>query len=117
MSIGIALNYFQIIELGLSFHCARTLRGKVKLLPSGPAWKSTTITIPGYKTKDPLVLFYRDPMECIEFVLKNPLFSGKIDYQPRQDFDSSGGQVYSEWISGDGAWDLQVRILFVSYYS
>jgi hypothetical protein len=48
-------------------------------------------------------------MECIEFLLKNPLFSGKIEYQPRQDFSPSGGRVYSEWIASDGAWDLQVR--------
>ena len=62
------------------------------------------------------MLFYQDPMECIEFILKNPLFSGKIDYQPRQDFDSSGGRVYGEWISSDGAWDLQVRTFLLSYY-
>ena len=117
MFAGVVLRVFQIVELGLSFHCARTLRGKTELLPGGPAWKSTTVTIPGYETKDPLVLFYRDPMECVEFILKNPLFSGKIDYQPRQDFDPSGGCMYSEWISSDGAWDLQVCTFLVSHYS
>ena len=55
-------------------------------------------------------------MECIEFLLKNPLFSGKVDYQPRQDFNPAGERVYSEWITGDGAWDLQVRTLLPSYY-
>ena len=65
--------------------------------------------MPGYETKDPLVFYYRDPMECIEFLLKNPLFSGKIEYQPRQDFDLSGSRVYGEWITSDGAWDIQVR--------
>jgi hypothetical protein len=49
-------------------------------------------------------------MECIEFLLKNPLFSGKIHYQPRKDFDATGNRIYSEWITSDGAWDLQVRI-------
>ena len=63
------------------------------------------------------MLFCQDPMECIEFILKNPLFSGKINYQPRQDFDPSGGRMYSEWISSDGAWDLQVRTFLVSHYS
>lgn len=64
--------------------------------------------MPGYATKDPLVLYYRDPMECIEFLMKNPLFSGKIEYQPRKDFTPSGSRVYSEWLTSDGAWDLQV---------
>jgi len=66
--------------------------------------------MPGYSTKNPLVLYYRDPTECIEFLLKNPLFSGSIQYQPRQDFDTSGGRVYGEWITSNGAWDLQVSV-------
>ena len=107
---------YQIAELGLSFHCARTLRGRVELLPSGPSWKSTIVTMPGYTTKDPLVLYYRDPIECIEFLMKNPLFSGRIHYQPRQDFDRSGNRVYSEWITSDGAWDLQVCSPLSSLY-
>ena len=106
---------YQIAELGLSFHCARTLRGKIELLPSGPSWKSTTVSMSGYSTKDPLVLYYRDPIECIEFLLKNPLFSGHIQYQPRQDFNTSGGRMYGEWITSDGAWDLQVCFL-TSYF-
>ena len=86
----------------------------VELLPSGPQWKSRIVTIPGYNTKDPLVLYYRDPVECIAFLLKNPLFSGHIKYQPRQDFNSSGSRVYSEWVTSDGAWGLQVRVFLFS---
>ncbi|KAF9643516.1 hypothetical protein BDM02DRAFT_3063785, partial [Thelephora ganbajun] len=71
-----------ISGLGLSFHCARTLQGKIELLPSRPSWKSTTVSMPRYSTKDPLMLYYQDPMECIEFLLRNPLFSGQIQYQP-----------------------------------
>ena len=114
--MGGVLTWVQITGLGLSFHCAQTLRGRIKLLPSGPAWNSTIVSIPGYKTKDPLVLYHRNPMECIEFLLKNPLFSGKIEYQPRQDFNPAGSRVYSEWITSDGAWDLQVRT-FLPHYS
>lgn len=69
------------------------------------------MSLPGYTTKDPLVLYYRDPIECVEFAMKNPLFSGQIEYQPRKVFNSSGERVYGDWITGDGAWDLQVRIL------
>lgn len=116
----IVLIVLQIARLGLSFHCARTLRGRIELLPSGPAWKSTIVSMPGYESKDPLVFYYRDSMECVEFLLKNPLFSEEIEYQPRQDFDpTTGRRVYSEWITSDGAWDLQVCIFpsHPSYHS
>ena len=52
--------------------------------------------MPGYATKDPLVLYYRNPLDCVEFLLKNPLYSGSIQYQPRQDFDASGNRLYSD---------------------
>ena len=96
---------YQIAELGLLFHCARTLQGKIELLASGPSWKLTAVSMPGYSIKDPLVLYYRDPIEYIKFLLKKPLFSGCIQYQPRQDFNTSGGCVYGEWITSNGAWD------------
>ena len=82
----------------------------MELLPSGPQWKSRIVTLPGYHTKDPVVLYYRDPIECIEFLLKNPLFSGQIEYQPWQDFDFSGGHIYGEWVTSDSAWEYQVHI-------
>ena len=109
------LTLCQITALGLSFHCVQTLRGKVELLLSGPEWKSTVVTMPGYTMKDPLVLYYQDPIKTIEFLLKNPLFSRRIQYAPRQDFDSSGNCVYSDWITSDGAWDLQVHDLISSH--
>ena len=104
----------QISGLGLSFHCARTLRGLIELLPSSPSWKSTIVTIPGYSTKTPLVLYYRDPLECVESILMNPLFSGKIDYCPRMEYDLNGKCCYNEWIASDGAWDSQVRYMSVT---
>ena len=72
--------------------------------------------MPGYATKDPLVLYYRDPVECIEFLMKNPLYSGRIQYTPRQDFDSSGDRIYNDWITGNGAWDMQVRDYVSAHY-
>ena len=36
------------------------------------------------------MLYYRDPLECIESILKNPLFSKHIQYIPRAEYDSNG---------------------------
>ena len=99
----------QISSLGLSFRCARTLRGQIELLPGGPPWKSTTVSLPGYSTKDPLTLFYRDPFESIESILKNPLFSNQIQYAPRVEYDEIGRRRYGEWVTSDGVWDAQVH--------
>ena len=38
----------------------------------------------------------------------NPLFSGKISYTPRMEYNSDGKHQYGEWITSDGAWDAQV---------
>ncbi|KAF9643859.1 hypothetical protein BDM02DRAFT_3132132 [Thelephora ganbajun] len=99
-----------ISGLGLSFHCARTLCGCIELLPSGPSWKSTVVSLPGYPTKNPLMLYYCDPLDCIQFILKNPLFSGQIQYVPRLEYNSNRKQRYNEWITSDGAWDMQARL-------
>ena len=74
------------------------------------------ITIPNYTTKTPLVLYYRDPLECVELILTNPLFAGKIHYCPRMEYDSNGKWRYNEWITSDGAWDSQVRYTSIQHF-
>lgn len=66
------------------------LHGRIELLPSGPSWKSVVVSLPGYATKDPLTLYYCDPLECVQFSLKNPLFVGQIQYTPRLEYDENG---------------------------
>lgn len=49
-------------------------------LPETPQWKMQTISLTGYETAKPIIIFYRDPLECIEALLKNPIFEGKWDF-------------------------------------
>ena len=44
----------------------------------------------------------------------NLLFSGKIDYCPRMEYNSNGKHCYNEWITSNGAWDSQVRYTLVT---
>lgn len=53
-------------------------------LPKAPAWKMQEISIDGYRTAKPIVLFYRDPLECIQALLRNPIFEGKWDFTSRR---------------------------------
>ena len=81
-------------------------------LPKAPEWKMQDVSIDGYRTTKPIVLFYRDPMECIQALLQNPIFEGRWDFTPRRIYDSPDRQnrLYSEWMTSDGAWTAQVGI-------
>lgn len=81
------------------------------MLLGGPQWKSkpwgTT-----YPTKNQIILYYRDPLECIQSIMHSPLVKDHINFQPMQIFHSAEKlmRVYTEWLSGDAAWNMQVSI-------
>ena len=64
-------------------------------------------------TKSPVRLFYRDSVECLEALFQHPLFHDKLDFVPRRVYRTAERmvRVYSEWMTGNVAWDIQVRSL------
>ena len=74
------------------------------------------ISLNGYQTVKPLVLFYRDPLECIQALLRNPTYEGKWSFTARRVYEDANRQsrVYGDWMSGDGAWSAQVSTLLTS---
>lgn len=105
----LSLTLFQIKKLQLSFTTARTLRNRVEMLPSGPRWKSKKL-VPKQPTKQPIHLYYRDPLDCIESLLQSLLLADHITYSPFHLYRTAArvARVYTEWLSGDVAWSLQV---------
>lgn len=99
----------QIYGLGLSFKSADNLRSKAESLPKTPLWKAKPWPT-NVATKSNLVLFYREPLECLQALLHNPLVKDHIQFKPFQLFRSAEGivRVYTEWLSGDVAWKMQV---------
>lgn len=85
------------------------MRGHVELLPTGPKWLLTIVTLPGYRTKDPIILYYCDSVECVKAILHNPIFTGRIKFAPTLHYTEAGTRTYGDWITSDGAWWLQVR--------
>ena len=69
------------------------------------------ISLNGYQTVKPIVLFYRDPLECIQVLLRNPIFEGKWSFSARRVYKDPDQQnrVYNDWMTSDGAWSAQVR--------
>ena len=96
-----------------SFSSAQELRSRIELLPSPPHWKVDKIKVEGGATKDPLAFYYRDGLDCFKFLLANPLFTDYMDYSPRREYtnEDKTERLYNEMMTGDLAWNLQVRVL------
>ncbi|KAE9387336.1 hypothetical protein BT96DRAFT_837803 [Gymnopus androsaceus JB14] len=94
----------------LSFRTATKLRERVDLLPPVPAWKFQVIpTSRRYPSKTPLILYFRDPLECLQDILKSPLIQDSLNFSPLGIFTSSAKlvRVYESWLSGTRANDMQ----------
>ena len=99
----------KVQTLNLSFRTAKKLRGLAELLPKGPTWQCKPwMTL--YPTKKKLHLYYRDPLECIQAILHSPLVKDFIQFTPFRVFESAAKamRVYTEWLSGNIAWSIQV---------
>lgn len=97
----------------LSFKTAKELRARAELLPSGPKWKSRLIHPPSrHPTKKVIYLFYRDPIDCIQSLLMSPLVKDHINFVPFQLFKTAekATRIFTEWLSGDRAWEMQVSM-------
>jgi hypothetical protein len=110
----------QVKSLNLSFGTAKRLRGLAEMLPKGPAWQCKVWNTV-YPTKKKLTLFYRDPLECIQSILHSPLMKDYIKFKPLRIFESASRamRIYTEWLTGNAAWSMQVSSLrrSISFYS
>lgn len=100
----------QVQARPLSFSSAQEMRSRIELLPSPPRWKQEEIKITGGSTKEPLILFFRDGLECFRYLFGNPNFASYMDYAPRRDYANAtkSERLYTEMMTGDHAWRLQV---------
>ncbi|KAF9477723.1 hypothetical protein BDN70DRAFT_810175 [Pholiota conissans] len=93
-----------------SFKSARVLKSYVDSLPPIPAWRYQEIVVPGYPTKTPLFLYWRDGLEIVAHLYANPIFANSLQMTPYRAYDESGQQIFGEYMSGSVAWDQQDRI-------
>ena len=104
---------FQVKDARVSFSTAKVLCGRMEMLPSIPDWKSKKISITGYPTSELMYLFYHDALDCIKYVSGNPLFANHMDFSPTRLYQDMEQTIclYSEWMTGDATWDMQVRFI------
>ena len=75
-----------------------------------PKWKFKTVSLTGHPTREPMLLFHCDTLECVEYLFGNPTFVDQIDFQPVRLYRDLKRTVcmYSEWVTGNTAWEMQV---------
>lgn len=61
-----------------------------------------------------MLLFYRDALDCVEYLFGNPIFANGIDFSPTRLYRNMEQmiRVYTEWMTGDAAWKMQVSFRF-----
>lgn len=106
---------YKIKNVNLSFRTVKDLRNRAEILPSGPRWKSIAMETPVPATKQ-TILFHRNSLECLEALLRSPLLNDHLSFTPFRLYESAAKQMrfYTEWLSGDAAWFMQVSPFFFS---
>jgi hypothetical protein len=79
----------------------------------GLRWMSKKI-VPPSPTKNEIVLYYRDPLICLQYLMQSPLVQDQISFSPFKLYENAAKtmRIYTEWLSGDRAWNIQVNFLF-----
>ncbi|KIK28762.1 hypothetical protein PISMIDRAFT_90649 [Pisolithus microcarpus 441] len=100
-----------IKRLMLSFQTARELHLHAEMLLPGPRWQSRVLQ-PQNLTKRVAMLFYCDPIKCLQSLLSHPLFKPHISFVPRKVWSTAAqiSRVYDKWLTGDHAWELQNQL-------
>jgi hypothetical protein len=65
----------------------------------------------GYKSKRPIYFYWRDALEVTEYIFGNPIFASHIQFDPQRLWHDQlkSERIYSEYMTGDFAWQSQVR--------
>ena len=93
----------------LSFKTAKALKSRSEILPRTPEWKRKPWPM-RYPVKKPVTLLYRDALDCLQSILANPLAATSTHFTPYKLYRSAAKlvHVYTQWLSGDAAWEAQV---------
>lgn len=101
----------------LSFNNKRTFFQKVDSLPQGPGWqcevfesKGDLLDATGKPQIEYLELWKRNPVECVEELISNPLFRDHMKYAAEQIFEDCFGEnrMFNEMWTGERWEELQV---------
>ena len=85
------------------------LINRIEVLPDIPCWSHQTISIPGYKTKDPMTPFWQDGLVVAAHLFAHPVFAHCMETTPYVLSENEENmRVYGEFMSGQFAWNYHV---------
>lgn len=94
---------------------------KIDQLPTGPDWECERIEVIGEDNdetgetgacEEVIELWKRNPVDCIQELMGNPLYQDCMRYRPERQFEDEErtNRIYDEMWHGDWWWDTQVSI-------
>ncbi|KAH8985112.1 hypothetical protein EDB86DRAFT_3066078 [Lactarius hatsudake] len=94
-----------------TFTSAHALRSLIESLPDPPRWYCEEMIIEGYESEK-ITFYWRDALDVIEYIFGNPIFAPYMQYDPQRVWTdiSKVERVYSEYMTGDFAWQSQDRL-------
>ncbi|KAH8979276.1 hypothetical protein EDB86DRAFT_2814758 [Lactarius hatsudake] len=99
-------------RLNPTFTSAHALRSLIESLPNPPRWYCDRMVIEGYETEHPIYFYWRDALSVIEYIFGNPVFASYMQYDPQRLWTDASRteRIYSEYMTGDFAWQSQVHL-------
>ncbi|KAH8983317.1 hypothetical protein EDB86DRAFT_2811651 [Lactarius hatsudake] len=99
-------------RLNPTFTSAHALRSLIESLPDPPRWYCDRMVIEGYETEHPIYFYWRDALSVIEYIFGNPVFASYMQYDPQRLWTDASRteRIYSEYMTGDFAWQSQVHL-------
>ncbi len=106
------IDILQIKSRPLSFMSSRQLQEHIDLLPKGPAWECREVVVEGGTTKRPIMLYFRKGLDCLKFLIGNPVIRGHSAYVTYKAFSDATGEtrVFGQGMGGEWANKMQVRL-------
>ncbi len=92
---------------------SKQLKERIDLLPKGPAWECRVVVVEGGTTKQPIKFYFRRGLECLKFLIGNPVLRGHSAYVAYDAFSDATckTQVFCQGMGGEWANKMQVRLL------
>ncbi|KAH7097851.1 hypothetical protein BKA62DRAFT_674734 [Auriculariales sp. MPI-PUGE-AT-0066] len=89
---------------------AREFHSYVDKLPNAAEFEHKEILIEGQTI--PFDCFYRNALDLVRDLISDPTFDGQLLFRPTHRYTSSAkrSRKYSEWNTGDWAWEVQAKL-------